>query len=162
MAEHDVTLTGAAPVVLAALRERVDPGRPDVLSETFERLFATLSGRLTMAAVAPVGPAWNLYHRTRDAAMTVAAALPVAADAALPAGIERVELPATAAAWTVPMGGVDGIGSAYHTVRSWMEAARPAPFDGAREVSLIFDGAHDGRRTELQIVVRPSPAPVRL
>ncbi len=88
MAEHDVTLTGAAPVVLAALRERVDPGRPDVLSESFERLFATLSGRLTMAAVAPVGPAWNLYHRTRDAAMTVAAALPVAADAALPAGVE--------------------------------------------------------------------------
>jgi effector-binding domain-containing protein len=155
MHEYDVTTRTAPPVVLATVGRTVDQDEPGVLFAAFGELFAELGAALGRAGVAPAGPAWSLYARAAEDGLRIAAGLPVPAAAALPAGVERVELPEQEVAVTVHRGGMDGIPAAYRAVMTWMEGSGLEAAGGAREVSLVWDPEQPQRCvTELQIVLR--------
>ena len=155
MHDYDVTTKKAPSLVLATISRQVDQDEPGVLFAAFGELFTELGAALAGASVTPTGPAWSLYERAQEDGLRIAAGLPVPTTAALPAGVDRVELPVQEVAFTVHRGPMDGIGAAYRAVMTWMEATRLAAAGGAREVSLVWDPAQPQRCvTELQIVLR--------
>ncbi len=154
--DYDVTTRTAAPITLAAIGRTVDQDDPGVLSPAFGELFADLGAALGRAGVAPAGPAWSLYERAQEEGLRIAAALPVPAAADLPAGVQRVELPAQEVAVTVHRGGMDGVGAAYAAVMTWIEATGRRAAGGAREISLVWDPEQPQLCvTELQIALHP-------
>ena len=155
MHDYDVTTKKAPSLVLAAIDRHVDQDEPGVLFAAFGDLFAELGAALGRAGVAPTGPAWSLYERATERGVHIAAGLPVATGAALPAGVQRVELSEQEVAFTVHRGAMDGIAVAYRAVMTWMEATGLTSVGGAREVSLVWDPEQPERCvTELQIVLR--------
>ncbi len=154
MHDYDVTTRKAPSLVLATIGRQVDQDEPGVLFAVFGELFAELGAALGRAGVAATGPAWSLYDRAHEDGLRVAAGLPVAPTADLPAGVDRLELPEQEVAVTVHRGSMDGIGAAYRAVMTWMEATGLTAAGGAREVSLVWDPEQPERCvTELQIAL---------
>lgn len=154
MPTYDVATKQAPPIVLATLEDKIDQDAPGAFATAFGRLFAELGAALGAAGVVAGGPAWSLYERSEEDGLRIAAGLPVASAASLPPSVARTELPARDVAYTIHLGGMDGIGAAYEAVLRWVEASGLSVGGGAREVSLVWDQDHPERNvTELQIPV---------
>lgn len=142
---------------LAAVAEQTasDLDDPGALHATFGRLFHKLTCQLAAAEVRPVGPAWSLYERSDEHGLTVHAALPIAADAAVDGDeLLVLERPQLRVATTMHTGPVDDLASAYAAIMQWIDAHGLVAAGGAAEISLVWDPEQPEHNiTELQLPI---------
>lgn len=86
------------------------------VSSVYERLF----GALAASGVAPIGPPRLMYHRMGESSWTVEAAVPISPDAG-PQDLSVSDLPGGRAAVLVHTGPYDGLGTAWESIRTYIQ-----------------------------------------
>jgi DNA-binding transcriptional MerR regulator len=148
-----VVIKRLAPVRVAELTGTAAGYEPEAITPVIQPLYGSLWQRMATAGVSAAGPAIAYYEDSAagDGAITVHAAVPVAAGAGADHGYSVVNLPAVdSAAAIIHHGSMDDVLPTGQALARWIDANRYRSAGYAREVTLEWSPDRDQWITELQ------------
>ncbi len=154
MGTDDVVVRPVGPARIAAVTGRVASADSGDVGPAVGALHAELGRHIDRGAVVPSGPAVAAYSPAEDGGLDCRAGITVA-DAAVPDGVELVELPGLdAAATVVHHGAMATIAGTYQRLAVWIEENGYRTDGTAREVYLVsMPEPQENWVTEIQMPV---------